>query len=224
MSKGFTFIELIVATGIMLSLVGFGAASYVNFNEHQLLEQAAKNLKNTMRVAQQNAVSGVKDNTICTDPVTGKVQTFRGWCMSPKRDSTGPTTPGNTFNSYEIYGVCDTDEGVTTTAPVAFPSESNIDPVTLPEGISLTTRSFSPNAVGGGQNKIHVYEENSDNSRTRFNVFGNDVRLADDTFTKVVYCLQGSFPSLGNQNIYQITIQKSGEINDDGFVNACATL
>lgn len=213
MSKGFTFIELIIATGILLSLVGFGTASYVNFNERQILEQAAKDLKNNIRVAQQNAISGVKDNDLCDPDGAGSApaETFRGWCMSPRHDDAATSGP---YDSYQIYGVCDTDESDTTVK--TFPLETGITPFNLPDGIILTTRSFSPSVAGG-------YEENSENARTRFNVFGNDVRLADDTYTKIVYCLQGTFPSLGLQDTYQITINRSGEINDDGFVDECTS-
>lgn len=219
MSKGFTFIELVVATGILLTLVGFGSASYINYNEHQLLEQAGRDLKNNLTVAQQNATTGVKDNELC-DPdfnvVTGvngptPPETFRGWCVSPVHTDPIPT-PGTPFEAYQIYGVCDTNEdgiGVR-----VFPATGQIRQLELRDGIQLISRAFKNDGT---------FEENELSGRARFNVFGEDVRFADDTYTKVVFCLQGSFPSLGVEDMYQITVQQSGEINDDGFVNDCAT-
>lgn len=227
MSKGFTFIELIVATGILLGLVGFGTASYVNFNERQILENAAKDLKNTLRVAQENAIAGVKDNEECDpdfDQATGvngptPAETFRGWCVSPgyAPSATAPSA-GDPFDTYQIYGVCDTNEdgiGVR-----VFPAAGQIQAIPLPEGVALTTRAFHRDPVSGA---VVPLPDNTENGRARFNVFGNDVRLTDDTYTKVVYCLQGSFPSLGTDDTYQITINQSGEINDDGFVDECTT-
>ena len=224
MSKGFTFIELVVATGIMLALVGFGSASYVNFNERQILEQAAKDFKNNLKVAQQNAITGVKDNELCDpdfNPATGTngptpPETFRGWCISPRHNNDPFPTPGSSFNSYQIYGVCDNEEdGIN---PLVFPQSGNIPVLELPDGVELLTRAFGPSIPAPG------YEENTLNTRTRFNVFGEDVQFADNSYTKVVYCLQGNFPSLGAEDIYQITIQPSGEINDDGFVDDCTTI
>jgi len=218
MSKGFTFIELMVATGIVLALVGFGSASYVNFNERQILEQAAKDFKNNLKVAQQNAITGVKDNVLCDPDGAGVAppETFRGWCISPRHNNPpAPPAAGSSFNSYQIYGVCDTNEdGIDVRV---FPQSGQIPILELPDGVELISRAFSPSIVGLG------YEENTLNTRTRFNVFGEEVQFANDTYTKVVYCLQGNFPSLGAEDIYQITIQQSGEINDDGFVNDCST-
>jgi prepilin-type N-terminal cleavage/methylation domain-containing protein len=215
MSKGFTFVEIVVALAILLGLVGVGTASYVNFNERTILEDAAQDLKSTLRVAQENAIAGVKDNVLCDPdgPSPAPAETFRGWCISPVNSDPVPT-PGDPYDSYQIYGVCDTNEdgiGVR-----VFPAVGQIERLSLPQGVSLITRAFKNNGT--------PYEENTVSSRARFNVFGNDVRLADDAlYTKVVYCLQGSFPSLGDADVYQITIQQSGEINDDGFVNDCAT-
>jgi len=216
MSKGFTFIELVVATGILLVLVGFGTASYVNFNERNLLEKEAIDLKQTLREAQANAIDGVKDNALCDPDGAAPLppETFRGWCISPVY--TDPlATAGDPYDAYQIYGVCDTDEdGVDVRT---FPASGNIRPLSLPEGVVLFSRAFSPNLPAPG------YVTNTVDARARFNVFGDDVRFADDTYTKVVFCLQGSFPSLGADDFYQVTIQRSGEINDDGFVDECAT-
>lgn len=58
--NGFTLIELIVVTTIIALLTGGGIAAYNRFNEKQILEQAALDLKSNLRVAQNRALSGEK--------------------------------------------------------------------------------------------------------------------------------------------------------------------
>jgi prepilin-type N-terminal cleavage/methylation domain-containing protein len=204
MKNGFTFIELIIATAILLSLVGFGTASYVNFNERQVLEQAARDLKNNLRVAQQNAITGVKDNALCDPDGAGPTpaETFRGWCMSPVTTSA----------AYQIYGVCDTNEN-DGTVPRTFPGNANIIPVPLSNGVTLSAKA-AKSGVWGNLN-------DTSNTRVRFNVFGNNTQLADDTYVKVTYCLGSTFPSLGDRKYYAVTVRKSGEIIDEGFTSDC---
>lgn len=102
LNKGFTFVELIVTTLIILTLVGFGVASYNQFNENQTLRQAALTLKNNLRAIQTKAISIEKfcgpefcggENDEC-DGETGE-KVLNGWEIK-------------FYNgSYETYGVCE---------------------------------------------------------------------------------------------------------------------
>ena len=57
---GFTLIELLVVTSIISILFVIGVAQYTNFNRSQILDQAAQELKNNLRLAQTMATSGEK--------------------------------------------------------------------------------------------------------------------------------------------------------------------
>jgi len=59
---GFTLIELLVVVTIIGILFGIGVAQYANFNRSQILEQAAQDLKNNLRLAQTKAANGEKPN------------------------------------------------------------------------------------------------------------------------------------------------------------------
>ena len=67
---GFTLIELLVVMTIMGILFGIGVAQYMNFNRSQILEQAAQELKNNLRLAQTKAANGEKP-TECTSALEG---------------------------------------------------------------------------------------------------------------------------------------------------------
>ncbi len=58
--KGFTLIELLVALSIIGMIFTFGFAYYQDFNRRQVVNQAAKELKNNLRLAQSKALAGEK--------------------------------------------------------------------------------------------------------------------------------------------------------------------
>jgi len=76
---GFTLIELLVVMTIMGILFGIGVAQYINFNRSQILEQAAQELKNNLRLAQTKAVNGEKPGD-CEDKLLNgyRVKFFSG--------------------------------------------------------------------------------------------------------------------------------------------------
>ena len=199
--KGFTLIELIVGTAIIMSLLGFGTASYVGFNERQLVDQTTKTLKNNLRLAQQNALSGVKDisaGSKCT-PMGVEIP-LSGWCVSPNADPIDPTVS----RSYYIYGVC--DDGLGGSAKV-FPA--NPTAITIPNGVVLEVRSRSGSDPWVSQSE-----------RARFNVLGQGVTLSEASYTELGYCIRGTLPSIQSTH-YRIRVSKNGEIFDDGFVTTC---
>ncbi len=58
LNRGFTLIEIAIAVSIMLFLVGGGIASYLTFNDRQLLLNEAKELQTFIRSAQTKARVG----------------------------------------------------------------------------------------------------------------------------------------------------------------------
>jgi len=66
----FTLIELLVVISVIAILFTIGMAAYNEFNRSQILSQAAKNLKNDLRMAQSKALSGEKPAG-CTGTLDG---------------------------------------------------------------------------------------------------------------------------------------------------------
>lgn len=131
-NSGFTLIELMVVVVITALLVGGGVAAYNNFNQNQILNQAASTLKTNLRDAQNRALSGEKvcgpgacggTNSICGDE-TGELP-LDGWQV--------------TFSSgsYTMTGVCG--------GLVIFPSPTPT-PIPLPGGVTISTFP-SPNPI-----------------------------------------------------------------------------
>ncbi len=54
-NAGFSLIELLVVTGIIIMLVGLGIAGFIRFNERQQVEAAAKRIQTMLRTAQAKA-------------------------------------------------------------------------------------------------------------------------------------------------------------------------
>lgn len=132
--SGFTLIELVVVTAVMLGIAGFGSAAYLNFNERQVMELAQKEVKNNLRLAKQKALSGEKDSTACgTEPLSG-------WCVSP--DNADDQT-------YRIYGTCGSDETLTYTPFPASPLEFK-----LPNGVKLEVRAKTASGWEGNYERI----------------------------------------------------------------------
>lgn len=67
---GFTLIELIVVVVIIITLTGLGIAGYNAFNQRQTLKAAAEEIKSNLRDAQNRALSGEKDCTVCRQGAT----------------------------------------------------------------------------------------------------------------------------------------------------------
>jgi len=73
--KGFTLIEVLIAITIMLLVTGGGIAAFVNFNDRQSVQGAARQLQTILRSAQVKARVGEKPGAGC-DKLTGyRVQT-----------------------------------------------------------------------------------------------------------------------------------------------------
>lgn len=87
-SPAFTLVELMVVVSIMALLFGLGYAQYQNFNRGQVLNQAALNLKNDLRDAQNSALSGIKP-TGCSGVLTAYKVTFNAGSYDIDSEVTG---------------------------------------------------------------------------------------------------------------------------------------
>lgn len=226
--KGFTLIELIVVTAIVLSVTGVGTVSYLNYNEKQTLEQSALTIKNNLRLAQQNAISRITNEGVCA----GKE--MAGWCFSPS-SSTG--------NQYKIYGSCTDPDDFALIAPgigvppVPVPNPGSVETFTqysdeeqvveLPRGTTLMRTqmnsfvemsSGSVLPAGVGQRIMFLPEGDVYIRVTQgANTWDNQT---DPRPEKIIYCLEGLFPSL-SEEFYKISVTIGGEIIDEGFQADC---
>ncbi len=73
-NHGFSLVELLIAASILGLLTTFGLARFHQFNRRQILSQAAQELRNNLRLAQEKALAGEKPNGWCT---TGYLQGYR---------------------------------------------------------------------------------------------------------------------------------------------------
>lgn len=64
--KGFTLIELVIATALLLLLAGSIVANYNNYSDKQRIRQEALTLKNDLRLAQIKAISAQKPASGCS--------------------------------------------------------------------------------------------------------------------------------------------------------------
>jgi prepilin-type N-terminal cleavage/methylation domain-containing protein len=70
--RGYTFIELLVAISIMGIISTVGIASFVNYNDKQVMEGTASDVANFYILARQRAISQVKpDQCSTTDSLSG---------------------------------------------------------------------------------------------------------------------------------------------------------
>lgn len=78
--RGYTLVELLVVTSIIIVLSSVGLASYLNFNRSQILNQAARKIVQDLRLAQSMAENNQKPPGAC--------QTLNGYNFSITGDFT----------------------------------------------------------------------------------------------------------------------------------------
>lgn len=66
--RGFTLVELLVVTSIMIIIFVVGIASYTQFNRGQIFNQVILELKNNLRLAQGQASAGEKPPLVSPAP------------------------------------------------------------------------------------------------------------------------------------------------------------
>ncbi|MBI4137142.1 type II secretion system protein [Candidatus Roizmanbacteria bacterium] len=206
----FTLVEILITIAVVGAAVGIGTASYVSFNERQVVEQAALTLRNNFRSIQQRALSGQKDIAICEE--AGNPLPLAGWCFSPQENTDGDQ------DRYLLYGACGPKVADNEMQP--FPETADeAEQVEMPDGVRITNFVNNANATIGGR-ILFVAGSN------RVNI--SAVNPADPTtflpFEEIVYCIEGDLPTLGvpgAENVYEIRVRDTGDIVDNGFVGAC---
>lgn len=213
-NSAFTLVEIIITIAVLGAAVGLGTASYVSFNERQIVEQAALTLKNNFRSIQQRALSGQKDVEICRD-AAGDPMNLAGWCFSPQENA---ATMQN--DRYIVYGTCERDDG--SMQPFPDPDHPDLNLRAEPDNISL------PNHVRITSSVNNPLDPNI-GGRIRFEAGSSRVAItapdpADPTnfisFNEIAYCLISDLPSVsvpGSDNTYEIRVRATGEIVDLGF-------
>jgi len=90
-SKGFTLIEILVTTVVILILLGISLAGYASFNQRQILISAGQTMKNIIRDAQSRAYNNETDCGVCDCSVSAS-SNLVGWYVD--------------FTTAQIYGQC----------------------------------------------------------------------------------------------------------------------
>src|SRR3989344_337650 len=65
MRRGFTLIEILVAVGLLVLMVGMGSVSFQQANKRQQVDQTTERLRQAFRQAKSNALAGKKDCLAC---------------------------------------------------------------------------------------------------------------------------------------------------------------
>ena len=199
---GFSLIEfLIVITifGITASLI---TASYLNFERNQRLKNAALQLKNDLRLIQNNALSGnkgVKGGT-CNPDITNLSIVLVGWYLTLNSTSD--------LNEYTIARDCDASG---TETPF------DVKTVVLPKGINIDSFYFDNDCSDPASNlPVDIL----------FEPLKNGVTFHNSTFTTPPFYESGSYkyqlnPGSGlcikltlDSSIYKVIIQPSGEVSE----------
>lgn len=93
---GFTLIEMLVVVAIIAFLVSLGISAYNQFNRRQIVTQAALDLKNNLRMAQNKAFSGEK--TCTPGALDGYEVYFSASSYYYRAKCGGDYSPGMTFS------------------------------------------------------------------------------------------------------------------------------
>ncbi len=112
MKRGFTLLEIIVATALILTFVALGLASFSSNNKRQRQVAAFSEFRQTLQLAKNNATSGKKPAT-CT-------ATLLGWRVRLSA------------NSYSVEAICENSY------PLPIPTPYLTRTVNLPTGVTLS--------------------------------------------------------------------------------------
>jgi len=117
-TKGFTLIELLVVISIIGILTAITIPQLTAFNRRQILKNAAAEVKNSLRFAQNKASAAEIDTSATGCTLTPTTHALRGWYAY-----INPSPPP----SYSISGLCATPAGtIFGTRDFNLPSAVNI--------------------------------------------------------------------------------------------------
>jgi len=131
---GFTLIEVLIVMTIIGIIFGLGMAQYSKFNRSQIVVQAAQELKNNLRFAQNKAIAGEKD---CSSAECGGADGICGTNDVGEKTLEGWRVNYSSGQNYQIYGSCDGE---------TFRDRS----IDLPSGVSPTPFSILFKPLGRG--------------------------------------------------------------------------
>ncbi len=125
---GFTFVELLIVISLMAILGASVSAAFLSFEKRQRLTEAASVLKNTVRQAQNNALSGKSQ---CAATNGGLV----GWYVTLTIAS----------NQITMTGLCETLP-IASGGPLFTFGTST---VTLPAGVTVAGMAYGSTSISG---------------------------------------------------------------------------
>jgi prepilin-type N-terminal cleavage/methylation domain-containing protein len=126
--KGFTIIELLITISVLALLLTIGLVYYQDFNRRQIINQAAKDLKSNLRLAQSRALAGEKP---------------QGWCGGEGETLAGYRLEFISEIDYQISAVC-SNADIKLTKIVQLP-----DSVVGPSGAGVLFRVLAQGAEAG---------------------------------------------------------------------------
>lgn len=150
---GFTLIELLIVISIITILVLGATAGYGNFSNRNLLKQSALTLKNNLRLAQTNALSGKRAN--CTRLVGYGISfTDISYTIAPICDPTvGTTYPAITYPagitmpsppSPMIFYVLSKGTNIQTIQPLILSGSSGTYTITVTTSGDINDGGYAP--------------------------------------------------------------------------------
>ncbi|HJZ05130.1 hypothetical protein A2634_03600 [Candidatus Amesbacteria bacterium RIFCSPHIGHO2_01_FULL_48_32] len=96
MTKGFTLVEVILAMGLSVILLGFGASTFQSTVRRQAVDQTAERINQVLQEAKTNAQAGKKDCAVCGCTGASTDLALEGWEVTM------------TTSSYTLSGKCGT--------------------------------------------------------------------------------------------------------------------
>lgn len=200
---GYSLIELLIVIAIFGITISLVTASYLTFERNQRFKNAALQLKNDIRYAQNQALSGMKGAGVGDFCDTDK--TLGGWYVYLAVGAT----------SYEMRGVCFTEDS--DTGEISNESTFGLKTIGLPRGVQICGLSTGL--------PTNVLFQPLGNDALFYNA--NSTPLFFDTVTDTIK------PSLGDNELtvslnsalasgtYNVVVQKTGEVNENKSVSGC---
>ena len=196
---GYSLIELLVVIAIFGITISLVTASYLTFERNQRFKNAALQLKNDIRYAQNQALTGVMGvdvNDLCPEAT----RELGGWYLS--------LTTG--LSAYQLNGVClQKDANGNIVSQTIFGAKT----INFPKGVKVS-------AISGGASNILFQPLGKD---VTFHTSGTPPFFnADGTLRSQVSIglpLTISLDSSSASGTYNVVVQSTGEVNE----NKCPT-